>query len=262
MENTISIYQQALEEKAFLERQIGELEKRIKKYPKGKLICCKSDDHVKWYLSENGKRQYIPKKKRKFAEQLALKRYEKLKLQEMMSERMAIDFYLRHHSDNTAEKELLAKSGFQELLEPYFKNAVQEFEEWMHRNYETNTFHQEQLIHKTCSGIYVRSKSEAMILMLLEQRHIPNRYESELHLGNRDIYPDFTLIHPKTGKMLYWEHFGMMDDAKYYRDACAKLEFYLSNQIYPLDQLIVTFETKENPLTTEKIEKTIQLYFG
>jgi hypothetical protein len=54
----------------------------------------------------------------------------------------------------------------------------------------------------------------------------------------------------------------MMDDAKYYRDACAKLEFYLSNQIYPLDQLIVTFETKENPLTTEKIEKTIQLYFG
>lgn len=112
MENTISIYQQALEEKAFLERQIGELEKRIKKYPKGKLICCKSDDHVKWYLSENGKRQYIPKKKRKFAEQLALKRYEKLKLQEMMSERMAIDFYLRHHSDNTAEKELLAKSGF------------------------------------------------------------------------------------------------------------------------------------------------------
>ena len=83
-----------------------------------------------------------------------------------------------------------------------------------------------------------------------------------MHLGNRDIYPDFTLIHPKTGKMLYWERFGMMDDAKYYRDACAKLEFYLSNQIYPLDQLIVTFETKENPLTTEKIEKTIQLYFG
>ena len=34
-----------------------------------------------------------------------------------------------------------------------------------------------------------------------------------------------------------------------------KTEFYLSNQIYPLDQLIVTFETKENPLTTEKIEK-------
>ena len=59
MENTISIYQQALEEKAFLERQIGELEKRIKKYPKGKLICCKSDNHVKWYLSENGERQYL-----------------------------------------------------------------------------------------------------------------------------------------------------------------------------------------------------------
>ena len=123
MENTISIYQQALEEKAFLERQIGELEKRIKKYPKGKLICCKSDDHVKWYLSENGERQYIPKKKRKFAEQLALKRYEKLKLQEMMSERMAIDFYLRHHSDNTAEKELLAKSRILKMLCRNSKNG-------------------------------------------------------------------------------------------------------------------------------------------
>ena len=39
MENTISIYQQALEEKAFLERQIGELEKRIKNIQKENLFA-------------------------------------------------------------------------------------------------------------------------------------------------------------------------------------------------------------------------------
>ena len=152
----------------------------------------------------------------------------------------------------------MAKSGFQELLEPYFKNAVQEFEEWMHRNYETNTFHQEQLIHKTCSGIYVRSKSEAMILMLLEQRHIPYRYESELHLGNRDIYPDFTLIHPKTGKMLYWEHFGMMENPEYASKAMNKLNVYARNGYTVGDNLIITMEGQSQPLNTRNLDKVIR----
>lgn len=32
------------------------------------------------------------------------------------------------------------------------------------------------------------------------------------------IHPDFTVRHPITGKRIYWEHFGMMDDQEYRND--------------------------------------------
>ena len=57
----------------------------------------------------------------------------------------------------------------------------------------------------------MRSKSEAMIAMSLYVQKIPYRYECELKLGSITLFPDFTIRHPETGEIFYWEHFGMMD---------------------------------------------------
>lgn len=89
---------------------------------------------------------------------------------------------------------------------------------------------------------------------------IPFRYECELQLGEITVYPDFTIMDPKTGKIYYWEHFGMIDDPSYARSAMIKIQSYIANRIYPTIQLIMTYETKMNPLDTESIEKTIQHY--
>ena len=78
--------------------------------------------------------------------------------------------------------------------------------------YEKNPKYPEHLIHKTVSGIYVRSKSESMIALQLYTEKIPFRYECALQLGETTLYPDFTILHPKTGEIFYWEHFGMMDE--------------------------------------------------
>ncbi len=131
----------------------------------------------------------------------------------------------------------------------------------MRAPYDKNKLHPEQLIHKTPLGECVRSKSEAFILMCLQQNKIPYRYECVLHLDSMTFYPDFTIRHPRTGKVYYWEHFGMMDYRDYAKKAYAKLDIYQMHGIIPSINLIVTFETKEHPLDLEMVEKLIEHYF-
>ena len=97
--------------------------------------------------------------------------------------------------------------------------------------------------------------------MHLYTRKIPYRYECILHLGDSILYPDFTIMHPRTYKLYYWEHFGLMDNADYMQTAFSKLQLYGSHGIIPSIQLITTYETKDHPLSSEDIEKIIEYYF-
>ena len=132
---------------------------------------------------------------------------------------------------------------------------------WANEPYPRNPLYPEQLIHKTSSGHMVRSKSEAMIDMYLHINKIPFRYECELTLGEYTFYPDFTIRHPKTNEIFYWEHFGMMDTSTYTKSAFTKLYQYTSYNIFPSIQLITTYETKDHPLNSDVIEKIIEYYF-
>ena len=127
--------------------------------------------------------------------------------------------------------------------------------------FEKNPKYPEQLIHKSTSGNYVRSKSEAMIDTFLHMNKLPFRYECCLELGDNIFYPDFTIRHPVTGQTYYWEHFGLMDIPSYAQKTYAKLQFYSSHGIIPSLNLIVTFETKESPLSTEMVSQLIHHYF-
>ncbi len=131
----------------------------------------------------------------------------------------------------------------------------------MNAPYEQNPKHPEQLIHKTASGKLVRSKSEAMIDLYLYTKQIPYRYECSLQLGETTLYPDFTILHPHTGEIIYWEHFGMMDEPFYYQKVFPKLQLYTAYGIVPSIRLITTYETRTNPLSSEVIEKIIEHYF-
>ena len=82
----------------------------------------------------------------------------------------------------------------------------------------------QKLIHKTIPGILVRSKSEALIINALFEHKIPFRYECLLQIQNVSIYPDFTIRHPVTGEVYYWEHFGMMDNENYAHNVYSKLQ--------------------------------------
>ena len=131
----------------------------------------------------------------------------------------------------------------------------------MNSPYQRNMKYPEQLNHKTSSGNRVRSKSEAMIDMFLHTNRIPFRYECALELGEITIYPDFTIRHPETGEVYYWEHFGLMDDPDYRKKAISKIQLYTAHGIIPSINLITTFETKEHPLNSELIQSIISYHF-
>ena len=258
------IYEKALAEYKWLEKRIAELEQQLGGCPEGKLFISRNGNRYKWYQTDGHTQVYIPKKQRSLAEKLAVKKYLSYQLEAMKQEKSAIEFYLRHHSNisNSADSMIAEVPGYQELLLPYFKPISEELNDWMNQAYNSNMKYPEQLIHKASSGKLVRSKSEMFIDMALYTNKIPFRYECELQLGDTIIYPDFTIRHPKTGEVYYWEHFGMMDDMFYIKNACAKVQLYATHGITPDIHLIMTFETQKNPLSIDKINGIIEEYFG
>ena len=252
-----------LAESKRLENEINNLNREIKKLPEGKLVCTKNDTTFKWYVSIDNQLEYIPKKKRAYAEKLAVKRHLLTELDKLSKELQAIKYYLKHSPKELYDvsSQLLFRPGYRDLLLPYFTPTNQIIDKWMNEPYEQNPKYPEQLTIKTTSGKMVRSKSEAFIDMMLYANKIPFRYECALDLGGTTYYPDFTIMHPKSGEIFYWEHFGMMDDPIYAGQAFSKLHTYSRYGIIPSINLITTYETGDNPLDLDAVQKIIEQYF-
>lgn len=88
-------------------------------------------------------------------------------------------------------------------------------------------FLEEGLIHRTVPGYLVRSKSEVIIANLLHQLGLRADYERKLVGPDGGFrYPDFTIDDPESGLTVYWEHLGMLSNARYRRDWEKKLAWY------------------------------------
>lgn len=195
--------------------------------------------------------------------QLVVKEYLSQTLKDLSNEQAAYAMYLKQHEQgsNHAQKFLESNSLFSEIISEYYLPTSEEIKQWISEPYDSNPKYPEQLIHKTYNGDFVRSKSESFIHIALTENHIPFRYEAALQLGKKTIYPDFTIRHPVTGVLYYWEHFGMIDNPEYLEKMLAKLRLYISNNIIPSANLIVTFETGERPLDPEYVNHIIEHYF-
>jgi ATP-dependent exoDNAse (exonuclease V) alpha subunit len=68
-------------------------------------------------------------------------------------------------------------------------------------------------------GVTVASKIEFIIYQALLKSGLKFKYEEPLKLDKLSykIHPDFTII-LRDGKKIFWEHLGMVDTRKYYRD--------------------------------------------
>lgn len=234
--------------------------------PQGKIICCRNGKYYKWLRSfEDPKKptKCIHKSERPLAEKLALKRYLTEQLKEANTERNALNAYLHSHQKGPlpSEQMLTEHPEYQKLLSPYFKPRSEIISEWLSEPYETNTYKEHRKKFPTCSGVLVRSKSEVIIESILFKNHIPFRYECKLQLGEEDLFPDFTILHPKTCQLYYWEHLGLVEKPKYLQRSISKLYTYISNGIIPGHNLITTYETKDFPLDFNTIEEIVKYYF-
>ncbi len=231
--------------------------------PLGRLQHQHNGKYHKWYHSNGHTRTYIPKSNNELIQQLALKEYLNQVSADLSNEQLALKQYLFQHNSNLnhAEQWLLDNPQYKEYISSYLSPDIDELSQWVNAPYERNHKNPEHLIIKTKHGYSVRSKSEYIIDMILHDYNIPFRYECALLLGDLTIYPDFTILHPKTRQIYYWEHFGKMQDPKYARNALIKLETYARNNIYPTINLITTYETNTNTLDPNLVENIIQFYF-
>lgn len=250
-------------EKEQVSRELDRIGKLEKKFPEGKIRYSKNNDRYKWFIKNQEGITYLPKRERELAEALAIKKYYELKKKELINNYLACDAYLRKMQPMEGKAEqLLHHPEYRRLLEKHFAPMNEELRKWQSAPYERCIKHEEALVVKGTQGKMLRSKSEAIIDMMLYKYRIPFRYEDKLVMQGITIYPDFVIRHPVSGEFYYWEHFGMMDEKEYRNQACNKMKLYCENGIIPSINLITTYETKRYPLSVEKVEGVIQEYFG
>lgn len=250
-------------EQKSVSNQITDIKARLVGMPEGKLICTKNREWYKWYVREGEKLTYLSSSERTLAEALAQKAYLLVRLEELENKRKYLDrlgnSYLRY--TKSTENFLEKHPGIRQLLKLSKPNLSEELQEWANAEYKRNTGFPENLKFGTPWGEVFRSKSESMIAKSLRERGIPYRYECALKLGDETVYPDFTIRHPRTGRIYYYEHFGKMDDVGYTNRNLPKIPSYTKHGIIPGIHLIMSFETQAEPLSMYTIESILSQYF-
>jgi hypothetical protein len=238
---------------------IQRLENKIKMAPTGFIQY--RDGHFYRRIEKNF--EYLGKDKDALIKALIQKKYDIGQLDAAKQEKLVIEKALKGFCSIKTKKfpdELMKYVNLEEYTdEAYIK-------EWCNRD---NWDFSRQAItgsqNYTQRGEHVRSKSEVIIADRLNNAKIPYHYEIclELVIGDRDITtvkPDFTVLNTRTLETWYWEHFGMIDDEKYRYEMKRKLDSYAINGIFPGNHLIVSFETKDNQLNIQHINRLIKEY--
>lgn len=216
--------------------------------------------------NENGKICYHYLKRNQFeiARQLAQQDYDK-KVEDMLKHRLpaiqrCIRTLIEHNPDRYYQNLHIAR---QQLIQPISPTPEQRLAQWRNRPYRQKNFGPNDPEIYTSRGERVRSKIEKIIADCLARMGIDYKYECPLYFRDGMVFhPDFTLFDSQTGKEIYWEHFGMMDDPQYANNAVRKINRYLDEGVSPADRLILTFESSTQILTDRRIEALVQQYLN
>ena len=244
--------------KNWLEKELAQLTNKTAALPDGTLVFyyngTKAYHQIK---NKDGKytRKYIPSSKKDLALKLARKTLIVDSISDINNELSAINAYLKARKKRKLQGLLAEGSPYLKLLSPE--------NNWMEDDdYPKNPNYPEALVFKAPKGQFVRSKSEAIIAHALYDSHLSYRYELEMFLDDSTYYPDFSIHHPQTGKLYIWEHFGLADNPKYQNKMLNKTRTYINNGFIPGDNLILTYETKDQPLDINYVQNLISFHFG
>lgn len=223
----------------------------------GNLQCTTSHGTHQYRL--NG--AYLTKKKLHKAQSIAQRDYNKQVIEIIESEINTIQTFLDNHNEDRLKSIYNdLPTGRRVLVNPIIPPVEVKIQAFLAEEYDPLPFRSEdnsEII--TENSERVRSKSEKMIADKLHTLGIPYRYEKPLSLtvaGHKKIFrPDFTIMNKRTGKTIYLEHFGMMDNPEYCSNAINKIEIYEKNGYLLGDKLLITKETSQAPLNTSVMEE-------
>lgn len=244
--------------------ELEEINKRLEKAPKGRLTITRRGNQRYYYVvlcdGDNTKKKYINKSNVKLIKALGQKRCDIYEKNELLNELQSIDAYfdVRKKAPKPLEKKLEENEGLKQVV--FDKNSTfsDSVKEWLNEPFIPNPKKREHLVVPTNTDIKVRSKSEAMIYNKLLESGLPFVYEKAVKIGGETRYPDFTILDPNTGRVYYYEHFGMLDKPGYIKDFTYKMNLYASNGILLNHNLIVTYETRNIPFDVKQVDEIIE----
>ena len=245
---------------------IQELETSLRSAPEGTFYTTRNGNYTKWYLYSGGRNFPVSKKDPENARALAAATFDRIRLKEAFVELGAIKSYLRNVSQDAAtmspEKYLAKYPEVRKLLKinPAWSEMVRK---WASEPYTRSTREFKGTLYPTLKGDLVKSKAERDIADALFLAGIPYRYECAVSFdnGRTTFYPDFLIMHPLTGELYIWEHFGMEELGYYRRKNANKMYEYFDNSFVPGKNLICTCYSGEKELTKAQIQKTIDFYY-
>ena len=204
---------------------------------------------------KDGTRVYIKKSNAALIKALAQKEYDQKILKTIDAEERRIRKFLNKYNSNS----LLEVYDSMPEQKGIFVTKYELTDEEYAKMWEDS---KNKLGLITEKGEYVRSKSEKIIADTLTKNNINYVYELPLRLkGYGTVKPDFTVLNKRTRHEYVWEHFGMMDDSIYVKNAIKKIEQYGKSGYVQGKNFIATFESKEAPLNTVTINRVIQDFF-
>ena len=116
----------------------------------------------------------------------------------------------------------------------------------------------EGLIHGTAKkGLFVRSKSEVVIVNQLVNAGVEFEYEQLLEENGHRCIPDFSFETP-WGDRIIWEHLGMLVVPEYKASWERKLKFYEEIGYTLGENLFTTCDHENGAIMTEEVEDVIR----
>ena len=129
---------------------------------------------------------------------------------------------------------------------------------WEEEFVPDNNFYKEDLRSISLKGVEMRSDGEIYITSRLDHYNIPHRFEASLNSPLIGRVPDFTIIRPRDRKIIYWEHFGKVNDPKYVSANIEKVIEYIEYGITPWDNLIMTYNYSGGGFNAKLIDSMIE----
>lgn len=245
---------------------IKRAERDATKLPTGRLRSSQGQRHRRFYrmnAKNDTKGEYIPARNTELIKGLAQSDYNRRFIRVAKREIVILERTIKLLSAGGVEAVFDELPEYRkDIVTPYYPSDQLYAAAWQAERFRTNIYRAEERKYKTRRGDMVRSKSEAIIADILHELKIPYHYEKALRLSTGEFrYPDFTLLKVSERKEYYMEHFGLFDDVGYRNASLRKLNEYGANGICTGKNLILTFETTDNPLDIEGIRQMLSNIF-
>lgn len=126
--------------------------------------------------------------------------------------------------------------------------------------YKQPEFYADSYKSVSAHGEDMRSGGEMYIASRLDHFGIPYRYEDDTGIPDLSYAPDFKIIRPRDRKLIYWEHFGKVNDYQYVQENLHKVGAYIDYGIKPWDNLIMTFNNERGGYDGKLIDALIECW--